>query len=117
FTNNKGFAEDLTEGKFSYPVIHYIQTSHHKINPNAAQTQLTLASITDPTSRQLFNILKQRTTDVELKRYAIRIMQSTLDGMKQELLRREDEARTETARLGGNPELEKIIDYLGVAYQ
>lgn len=54
YTVNKGLAEDLTEGKFSFPVIHAIRS--------------------DPGSeadRVLTNILAQKTTDLEVKKYAI----------------------------------------------
>jgi geranylgeranyl diphosphate synthase type 3 len=57
YSNNKGMCEDLTEGKFSFPVIHSIRA--------------------DPTNLQLMNILKQKTTDIEVKRYAVRYMEST----------------------------------------
>ena len=52
----KGLCEDLTEGKFSFPVIHAIRT--------------------DPSNQILINILKQKTTDDEVKKYACRYMQS-----------------------------------------
>ena len=52
YTINKGLAEDLTEGKFSFPIIHAIRSS-----PSQALV--------------LTNILKQRTTDLEVKKYAI----------------------------------------------
>ncbi|KAL8819746.1 MAG: hypothetical protein Q9191_007665 [Dirinaria sp. TL-2023a] len=55
YTNNKGLCEDLTEGKFSFPVIHAIRTN--------------------PSNLQLINILKQKTTDDEVKRYAVRYME------------------------------------------
>lgn len=57
YTSNKGFCEDLTEGKFSFPIIHSIRTN--------------------PSNRQLINILKQKTTDEEVKRYAVAYMKST----------------------------------------
>jgi geranylgeranyl diphosphate synthase type 3 len=57
YTSAKGLCEDLTEGKFSFPVIHAIRT--------------------DPSNQILINILKQKTTDEEVKRYALRYMQST----------------------------------------
>jgi geranylgeranyl diphosphate synthase type 3 len=56
-TTNKGLCEDLTEGKFSFPIIHSIRT--------------------DPANLQLLNILKQKTTDEEVKRYAVKYMEST----------------------------------------
>ena len=53
----KGYCEDITEGKFSMPVIHSIRNS--------------------PTSNnEVLNILKLRTTDVELKSHVVRYMQA-----------------------------------------
>ena len=57
YTSNKGLCEDLTEGKFSFPVIHSIRSN--------------------PSNRQLMNILKQKTEDLEVKRYAVKYMETT----------------------------------------
>ncbi|KAJ3226057.1 Geranylgeranyl pyrophosphate synthase [Clydaea vesicula] len=57
YEDNKGFAEDLTEGKFSFPIIHSIGS--------------------DPNNNQLSNILAQRTTDIHLKKYAINLMKKS----------------------------------------
>lgn len=57
YSENKGLAEDLTEGKFSFPVIHSVRY--------------------DPGNLQLINILKQRTENEEVKRYAIKYMEGT----------------------------------------
>jgi geranylgeranyl diphosphate synthase type 3 len=57
YTQNKGLCEDLTEGKFSFPIIHSIRSN--------------------PRNLQLINILKQRTQDEEVKLYAINYMEST----------------------------------------
>ncbi|KAG3193954.1 Geranylgeranyl pyrophosphate synthase, partial [Phytophthora cactorum] len=43
YSNNKGMCEDLTEGKFSFPVIHSIRSN--------------------PSNLQLVSILKQKTSD------------------------------------------------------
>lgn len=51
----KGMCEDLTEGKFSFPVIHAIRA--------------------DPSNRVMYNILRQKTTDEEVKRYAVRYLE------------------------------------------
>lgn len=51
-TAAKGFCEDLTEGKFSLPVIHSIRSSSTYNN-------------------ELLNILKMRTTDPSLKSHAL----------------------------------------------
>src|SRR6266852_1187611 len=50
YTDNKGLCEDLTEGKFSFPIIHSIRAR--------------------PENMQLLNILKQKTEDEQVKRYA-----------------------------------------------
>lgn len=57
YTSNKGLCEDLTEGKFSFPIIHSIRS--------------------DPQNRQLINILKQKPTDDEVKKYAVNYMERT----------------------------------------
>lgn len=57
YAENKGLCEDLTEGKFSFPIIHSIRAN--------------------PQNRQLINILKQKTTDDEVKKYAVKYMEST----------------------------------------
>jgi len=57
YTKNKGLCEDLTEGKFSFPVIHSIRSN--------------------PANLQLINILKQKTTDDGVKRYAVAYMETT----------------------------------------
>ncbi|KAF2011310.1 terpenoid synthase [Aaosphaeria arxii CBS 175.79] len=54
YSNLKGMCEDLTEGKFSFPVIHAIRA--------------------DPSNLVLMNILKQKTSDEEVKRYAVAYM-------------------------------------------
>jgi len=57
YTKNKGLCEDLTEGKFSFPIIHSIRSN--------------------PTNLQLINILKQKTQDEEVKKYAVHYMEGT----------------------------------------
>ncbi|CAG9999376.1 unnamed protein product [Clonostachys byssicola] len=57
YSDNKGMCEDLTEGKFSFPIIHSIRTN--------------------PVNRQLVNILKQKTTNIDIKKYAVTYMEST----------------------------------------
>ncbi|KFH41967.1 Geranylgeranyl pyrophosphate synthase-like protein [Hapsidospora chrysogenum ATCC 11550] len=57
YTQKKGYYEDLTEGKFSFPVIHSIHASSG--NP------------------VLLNILAQKPTAFEVKRHAVEYMDST----------------------------------------
>merc|ERR1712037_91773 len=51
---NKSFAEDLTEGKFSFPILHCIKT-----NTRDDRVQ---------------KILRQRTQDVEVKKFCIGLL-------------------------------------------
>jgi len=55
YASLKGLCEDLTEGKFSFPIIHAIRA--------------------DPSNRVIYNILKQKTTAEEVKRYAVRYLE------------------------------------------
>lgn len=57
YTDNKGFCEDLTEGKFSFPIIHSIRS--------------------DTNNKEIINILKQKTTDYTLKKYAVDYMRNS----------------------------------------
>ena len=57
YTSNKGLCEDLTEGKFSFPIIHSIRA--------------------DPSNLVLINILSKKTQDDEVKRYAVSYMEKT----------------------------------------
>ncbi|KAI9372585.1 terpenoid synthase [Aspergillus egyptiacus] len=57
YTQNKGLCEDLTEGKFSFPIIHSIRSN--------------------PQNHQLINILRQKTKDDDVKLYALAYMEST----------------------------------------
>jgi geranylgeranyl diphosphate synthase type 3 len=64
----------------------------------------------------LLNILRKRTKDVELKKFALTLLQNTdtFNYCLQFLETLEKEIRAEISRLGGNPLLEKIIDRLSV---
>ncbi|CAI6236806.1 unnamed protein product [Periconia digitata] len=57
YTQKKGLCEDLTEGKFSFPVIHSIHS--------------------DPTNQQLLHILAQKTDDIDIKRSAVQYIERT----------------------------------------
>jgi geranylgeranyl diphosphate synthase type 3 len=96
----QGFAEDLTEGKYSFPVIHAVQTS----------------SLTDLNSpgMMISSILHQKTQDIGLKKYAISLMGRT--GSFQYTLSRmrtyETQLRDCITAFGGNEILLKVVDYL-----
>lgn len=97
YTKNKGFCEDLTEGKFSFPIIHAIRA--------------------DSSNRQLLNIVSQKPTSVEVKQYALEIIgrTGTFEYVREFLSKKEMEARKEIEMLGGNPLLEKVMDMLVIS--
>jgi geranylgeranyl diphosphate synthase, type III len=97
YTNNKGLCEDITEGKFSFPIIHAI--------------------LSRPDDRQLLNVLKQRTTSEDIKLYCIHYMRDETHSFAytRAVLRELDfGARREIERLGGNNGLVAILDRLRV---
>ncbi|KAI2642335.1 isoprenoid synthase domain-containing protein [Xylaria nigripes] len=57
YTQKKGLCEDLTEGKFSFPILHSIRSN--------------------PSSLELLHILAQRPTDIDTKKYAVRCIEKT----------------------------------------
>ncbi|KAI8884701.1 geranylgeranyl pyrophosphate synthase [Backusella circina FSU 941] len=96
YTHNKGFCEDLTEGKFSFPIIHAIRS--------------------DMSNRQLLNILSQKTNSLEVKQYAVQVIKGTgaFEYTLSFLEQKEKEALEEITRLGGNPLLEQVIKHLSL---
>ncbi|XP_063993939.1 terpene synthase isoform X2 [Diachasmimorpha longicaudata] len=94
YTENKSYCEDLSEGKFSFPIIHAI---HSK-----------------PEDRQVMNIMRQRTKDVEVKKYCVTLLEKfgSFAYTRTILEELDKKARAEVERLGGNPLLLKVLDGL-----
>jgi geranylgeranyl diphosphate synthase type 3 len=96
---NKGYAEDLTEGKFSFPIIHGIK-SH-------------------PENNQIMSILRQKTTETEVKKYCIQYLNAigSFAYTREVLLGLEKQLVQQIEELGGNPFLTSLIDRLKAIYQ
>ncbi|XP_014276934.1 terpene synthase isoform X2 [Halyomorpha halys] len=96
YADNKSFCEDLTEGKFGFPIMHAI--------------------ISRPEDKKVFNILRQRPKNVEVKRYCISLLEEygSFDYTRKVLDDLEKEARTEVARLGGNPRMDSLLDEIAI---
>jgi len=94
YMQNKSFAEDLTEGKFSYPIIHCIRSN--------------------PKDSKLLNILKQRTEDMNLKKFAVKWMYEagSFDFTRRALLKIHATLLEELKTLGGNKAVEKLIAFM-----
>merc|ERR1712013_37602 len=94
YAANKTFAEDLTEGKFSFPIQHCInQTTKDD---------------------RVFKILKQRTNDVEVKKFCISLLESSgAFKYTRTVLETLDKAIcSEVDRLGGNMIVATVMDEL-----
>lgn len=99
---HKGFCDDLTEGKFSFPIIHAIRTG-----------------ASNGGDRQMLNILRQRTSNVETKQRAVDYMEHVSHSFtytRDVLERLQRQARDEVHRLerilGPNNALSGILDAL-----
>lgn len=92
YFENKSFGEDLTEGKFSFPIIHAIQTF--------------------PKDNRLINIVRQRTNDVEVKKYAIQLLEDagSFEYTRQQMRQLDSKIRREVEKLNGNQLLKKLLD-------
>ncbi|KAF8058582.1 isoprenoid synthase domain-containing protein [Lyophyllum atratum] len=97
YTKNKGFAEDLTEGKFSFPIVHAIHA--------------------DTTNRQVLNVLQKRPSSPTLKIHTINYLAHHTRSFAYThsvLASLEAQIRAEIGRLGGNEGLEGIMERLSV---
>lgn len=94
YSETKSFAEDLTEGKFSFPIVHAIRTH--------------------PESNVIINILRQRTTDVDVKKYCISQLEAlgSFAYTKEVLEDLDSKIRVEIKRIGTNPFLLTLLDEL-----
>ncbi|XP_015363168.1 PREDICTED: geranylgeranyl pyrophosphate synthase-like [Diuraphis noxia] len=94
YSENKSYCEDLTEGKFSFPIIHAIHTH--------------------PEDKQVIHILRQRTRNVDVKKYCVKLLDNygSFEHTRKVLTQLDADARKEVENLGGNPLMIKILDGL-----
>ncbi|KAM9155901.1 geranylgeranyl pyrophosphate synthase isoform 3-T4 [Pangshura tecta] len=99
YSENKSFCEDLTEGKFSFPTIHAIWSR--------------------PESTQVQNILRQRTENVDIKKYCVHYLENvgSFEYTRQTLQKLESEAYKQIESLGGNPELVALVEHLSKMFK
>ncbi|XP_071643917.1 terpene synthase-like [Temnothorax longispinosus] len=89
--NDQSYCDDLTEGKFSFPIIHALKSSN---------------------SQKIMDILKQRITDTDLKNNCVDLLEElgSLKYTRNTLETLDKKIRREIERLGGNPGLVKMLD-------
>lgn len=91
---NKSYCEDLTEGKYSFPVIHAI--------------------LKNPRDTRLSKILAQRTDDPTVKLHAVEYMKSqgSFEYTQSVMTHYYDAALAAIAALGGNEHLSQMMEQL-----
>lgn len=96
YMKSKSFCEDITEGKFSFPMVHGIREEA----PNT----------------KLLSILKQRTEDPDVKRYAQTLLKQlgSLEYTATKCCALKVQIEERVAELGGNPELLQLLGLLHI---
>lgn len=108
----KGFFDDLTEGKFSYPIAHAIWKEKNHNTPPSPENSSSESSERKPL---LIEFLAMRTQDHTIKIDAIQCLQraGSLNHTKQVLKTLDQRARFLVGEVGvKNPLLEKVLDQL-----
>jgi len=97
FMKEKGSCEDLSEGKFSFPVIHSVRQGYNA---------------------EIMEVLKLKTQDHEILRAAVESIKKagSLEYTLTFVIQLERETRDEIYNLGGSPRLTKIVDALAQIY-
>ncbi|CAH1794688.1 unnamed protein product [Owenia fusiformis] len=95
---NKSYCEDLTEGKFSFPIVHAVQQF--------------------PEDNTVMSILRQRPTDNDVKKYCVEHMKNlgSFKYTQQVLVELEQKLLVQISEQGGNPMLEAVIGELRGLY-
>jgi geranylgeranyl diphosphate synthase type 3 len=94
YMQTKSFCEDLTEGKFSFPIIHAVHSR--------------------PNDTRLLSILRARTEDIDIKRHAVAWLQEcgSIDYTRQVLRSLREQVEVEIELLGGHDRLTALIRHL-----
>ena len=94
YQQSKSYCEDLTEGKFSFPIIYSI--------------------LARPSDKRLLNILRQRTEDLDVKRHAVEYMKQcgALTFTREALRSLRCRIDAELAALGGHEQLSALLGKL-----
>lgn len=94
YQKHKSFAEDISEGKFSFPIIHAIRTQ--------------------PADHRLLHILKRRTEDMDVKTHAIQHMEAagSFQYTRETLAKLSADIHAQIEELGGNERLSELVHLL-----
>lgn len=96
-SSTKGYCEDLTEGKMSFPIIHAIHNSPDGVGSN------------------ILNILKARTENYHLKSYVVTQLRDVTGSLKytaDKIVKLQNHALSLARRLEPNEQMEALISML-----
>lgn len=90
----KTYCEDLTEGAFTFPILHAVNAKKN--------------------DHEILDILKQRTKDVQVKRHCVELIEAagSFEYTRNVLKQLSEEARAEVARLGPNEQMDALLSDL-----
>eukprot|EP00088_Acartia_fossae_P001363 TRINITY_DN10527_c0_g1_i2.p1 TRINITY_DN10527_c0_g1~~TRINITY_DN10527_c0_g1_i2.p1 ORF type:complete len:336 (-),score=61.34 TRINITY_DN10527_c0_g1_i2:720-1703(-) len=91
---NKSFAEDLTEGKFSFPILHTVRNGN--------------------TDDRVIKILRQRTQDLEVKKFCIKLIEEagSFEYTKKVMEELDNSILEEIEKIGDNQILRGVMTQL-----
>lgn len=95
YKDTKGYCEDISEGKLSFPVVHALNKQSYSLEKRA----------------RLGTILRMKTTNNALKEEAFQILKESgaITYTKERLVQLKTEIAREILNLGGNPVLEMML--------
>ncbi|CEQ38696.1 SPOSA6832_00146, partial [Sporobolomyces salmonicolor] len=116
YANNKGFCEDFSEGKFSFPIVHAIRADQSNRQILSTSCPLAhLSSLPALTFSPWADILRERPSSPSPKTYAVSYMTTKTRSFAytRDVLRSlTRQAFDEVERLGGNRGVEEILKRL-----
>lgn len=97
YSDTKGFCDDITEGKYSFPIIHGLK----------------YANKTD--ANEIESILKERTEDVDKKKRCLKLLEDagSFQYTRNELKKLQELIQNEVAHFGENQFMDELLKHLG----
>lgn len=117
YADNKGFAEDLTEGKFSFPVVHGVRADMSNRQILSESTRPPVLNPVMELRSTTLDVLQKKTQSMSLKSHTVEYLRNHTKSFvytRSVLLNLHSQVEAEISRLGGNKGLSKILEVLNV---
>lgn len=97
YSDTKGFCEDITEGKYSFPIIHGLKNAN------------------ESDANEIESILKERTEDVDKKKRCLKLLEDagSFQYTRNELSKLQEQILIEVQHLGENKHMDEFLKDLG----